>query len=48
LVELGREEIEGSEDAAVGPEIVPWRDELSGELYGREEDRVELRLRTAS
>jgi len=40
LVELGREEIEGGEDTTVGPEIVPWRDGLSGELNGEEESRV--------
>jgi len=42
LIKLCRKEIEGSEDGTVGPQIVPWRDELS------EEGRVELQLRTAS
>lgn len=36
LVKLCGEEIECGENAAVGPEIVPWMDDLSGMVAGQE------------
>jgi len=36
LVKLCGKEIECGENAAVGPEIVPWMDDLRGMVVGRE------------